>query len=611
MTLPLAFNSGLANTTTPWSGPFLASTGNMYAVAQYITGGNTGLEIVKTTDPTTSWTMEYQTVNLAQPNFGNVSAWQDSDTLHIVISATNGTNGSYWYFQYNMATETFVVNMELIASVTNIGTSRCSICKRSQSGEIFVIYINGYRPASTNFDNPFFTRRLGTNSWSTPVNLYGAGASINYGFPSCVPDPLNDRVLGAVYSSTNTRYEVYAVSSSNVLGLTSSGYLTAISATGSLQCQAGMVLLNNAGTVTFAIAGYSSTANNMRWGYGPSSDSPVTTNVTAAAWGAPQSPLALYAGTNPANPLEVWIIYGNGTPQSLTIRKSSDGGQTYGVGPIYTSAGHINAANTTWLGYDRGRQGPIIRGGPTVIPYLFCDNSTANVTYNEFPGRMQVFFPLGTAAVTPNFFGNTQINGAGPAVANSTFGWVPGKTALTTPYYAAFLGASSTSTVASATSTIDSKTGPTKGTGVTNTTAGDSFIVGPLTGTFAATSWILAFGMKAGVNSTAGYLRIRVWKSANANGSGAVELTSGAIFAAAGYAVATTGDLEITTWSPGPLTFTNEYMFFQLEWQEASVGTATTSNTLFWIGNSSIATPDFAPPAAAPFMYAKRRFVFH
>jgi hypothetical protein len=143
---------------------------------------------------------------------------------------------------------------------------------------------------------------------------------------------------------------------------------------------------------------------------------------------------------------------------------------------------------------------------------------------------VKTLYILGTSAATPNWFGNIQDGGSAPAGANSTWGWGVAKSAVATQgFWPAHCGASGTtaSANAQATSTIDSKTSPTKGTSNTSTTAGDSFVAGPYTGTFSATAaWQFDWNMRAGTAGAVGRMRMRVWKSANADGSSATALTA-------------------------------------------------------------------------------------
>src|SRR6516225_1889472 len=85
------------------------------------------------------------------------------------------------------------------------------------------------------------------------------------------------------------------------------------------------------------------------------------------------------------------------------------------------------------------------------------------------------FYILGSAAVSPGWFGQLQDGGTAPTAGNTAFGWQVNK--LPVNYYQAFLGATAASIATGAsTSFISAKTGPTAGTGSGATTAGDSFI---------------------------------------------------------------------------------------------------------------------------------------
>lgn len=204
-------------------------------------------------------------------------------------------------------------------------------------------------------------------------------------------------------------------------------------------------------------------------------------------------------------------------------------------------------------------------------------------------------------AATPNWFGNMQEGGTAPTQINSSYGWGVAKT--TSPsYWPARCGATGTTASASSgtTSFIDSKTSPTKGTGSgggTSSNAGDSFIAGPYTGTFAATSWQFDWMMRAGTAGGVGFLRMRVWKSSNADGTSATELTSGALQGngGVGQTLSTSADVNSSmTWSPGSITLSNEYLFFQIEWRETVTGSSASDNVLFRIGTAKITTPDFS-----------------
>jgi len=209
---------------------------------------------------------------------------------------------------------------------------------------------------------------------------------------------------------------------------------------------------------------------------------------------------------------------------------------------------------------------------------------------------VHTIYILATTAVTPNWWGNTQLDGSAPTAANAAFGFVPTTNSVsTTPYYRGRQGATFPAATATASSYNASTSGPAKGTGNGFTTAGDSFIAGPFTGTFAATAWTFAWNLRASTAGAVGHVNMQVWKSANADGSSATLLLANT--AGATVTLSTTADVNSSiSWSPGALTLSNEYLFFQVEWQETTTGT-TNCNVLYRAGTAAITTPDL--PAGA------------
>jgi hypothetical protein len=208
------------------------------------------------------------------------------------------------------------------------------------------------------------------------------------------------------------------------------------------------------------------------------------------------------------------------------------------------------------------------------------------------------FYVLNTAAAAPGWFGALQADGTAPTDAACTFGYAPGKLAVSS-YCQSRLGASGTSATTGTTSYINSKTGPTAGTGATNTTSGDSFITPtPYTGSFAAGTWTFVWNVRAGTAGLTGKVQMRVWASANASGTSARELTSGAVNGTT-QTIGTSANVNVGgNWAAPAITLNNEYLFFQLEFQEAiSAGSSNSDNALFRVG-SSIATTNFSPANA-------------
>lgn len=211
----------------------------------------------------------------------------------------------------------------------------------------------------------------------------------------------------------------------------------------------------------------------------------------------------------------------------------------------------------------------------------------------------KTFYTLNTTAVTPNWYGNLQEGGSVPPVQNSAYGWTVAKTSVSTPYWRARLGATALATVSSSTSNIAAAAGPLKGGGATNTTAGDSFATSiSYNGVFAAGNWTFNFGMRAGTATSTGRMRLRVWASTSADGLTAPrELTSGVQVGSIVTMSATgTTYTSTITWNAPQITLVNEYLFFQLEWEETTAGNSNSSSVVFYQSAATIVTTDFGLP---------------
>lgn len=132
-----------------------------------------------------------------------------------------------------------------------------------------------------------------------------------------------------------------------------------------------------------------------------------------------------------------------------------------------------------------------------------------------------------------------------------------------------------------------------------NATRGDSWRAGPYTGTFAATAWALSVVVRSNSAAFQGRIRFRwrVWKSGNADGSGATQLTAAQIVSAATSTImslaANNAPLS-ASWSPGAISLNNEYLFFQLGIEITQAGTANTQDVhLRKHLSMAITTPDF------------------
>jgi hypothetical protein len=122
-----------------------------------------------------------------------------------------------------------------------------------------------------------------------------------------------------------------------------------------------------------------------------------------------------------------------------------------------------------------------------------------------------------------------------------------------------------------------------------------------LKGSFANANWVLSFKVKSNTYyAQTGYVKLRLWRSVNANGSGATQITPGwqsssliAFTAANQYQTGT------ITWSPGAaVTLTNEYLFLEIEWSCSASG-GNNSAAVYWAHNEGTAekleAPAFTP----------------
>lgn len=200
----------------------------------------------------------------------------------------------------------------------------------------------------------------------------------------------------------------------------------------------------------------------------------------------------------------------------------------------------------------------------------------------------KTFYLLGTAGTSPDFSGSLQDGGSTPTAVQSPFGFSIGT--ATAAYYRSRLGANAETATHQSTTYLTGA--PAAGTAAGNTTAADYFrSPAPLTGTFAAGNWTFSFAMRTAAATTTGRINFRVWASTSQSGTSARELTSGAVNGSTVTMNATATDfVSSATWAAPAITLNNEYLFFQLEWQETVAGTSASCDARFWISTSTIVT---------------------
>ena len=120
-----------------------------------------------------------------------------------------------------------------------------------------------------------------------------------------------------------------------------------------------------------------------------------------------------------------------------------------------------------------------------------------------------------------------------------------------------------------------------------------------ITGKFANTDWTFNFGFRSVTAAYAGRLKlaVRLYRSTNANGTGATEITAARVVSAATTAnLSTTVDTTLSwTWTPGAThTFTAEYLFVQVGIEITSAGSATNQDFDFRVASTyTVVTPNF------------------
>jgi hypothetical protein len=200
-------------------------------------------------------------------------------------------------------------------------------------------------------------------------------------------------------------------------------------------------------------------------------------------------------------------------------------------------------------------------------------------------------YRLATSVV--NNFG--ELLEADQAVATSATGWTVGK--LASPQSANMdIGVEQTTGAFSSNATTAKPTAL-----VTGTTANAFRTSTALSGVFANTNWSIVVPLRS-VTAVGGTVRVRlrVYKSANADGTGATELTGATQVGTTSGALATGSDVNSTvTWAPGgTITLTNEYLFFAIALEVVTAGGSNTSDALLRHGTSAngvrVVTPDFA-----------------
>jgi hypothetical protein len=234
----------------------------------------------------------------------------------------------------------------------------------------------------------------------------------------------------------------------------------------------------------------------------------------------------------------------------------------------------------------------------TVSASVLIQSDTNFVTPN-FTSAQKIFWLTNTTPASPGFFGALQEDGTPPSQALSTTAFTLAKTAVTTRAYWTLITGGTNTATGGTSSQIDSRSGPLAGT--TGTAGGDAYRTPTaLTGTFTGT-WQIALIWWMTSLSITGQFRCRVAKSANANGSSATYLTTSTLVSpstanstqSSNLDAGVIGNQTVMKWQPGSaITLSNEYLFFEIEWQETVAGSANGSNLKMLLGSAAIFAPN-------------------
>lgn len=123
-------------------------------------------------------------------------------------------------------------------------------------------------------------------------------------------------------------------------------------------------------------------------------------------------------------------------------------------------------------------------------------------------------------------------------------------------------------------------------------------------GDFASANWEVHFVCIAVTNGGAqdGRIRFRLLRGANADGSGATEITAAQQQGSLVTDLATSAQQDSTlTFNPGAFTVTGEYIFVQLAWERTGAGGMTTADVVMRIGTTAtrVVSSNFTPAAAS------------
>lgn len=175
------------------------------------------------------------------------------------------------------------------------------------------------------------------------------------------------------------------------------------------------------------------------------------------------------------------------------------------------------------------------------------------------------------------------IDEATQSAANNSDGWVVSTGSTNNSEF--FVGVERAATTFSGSTVPD---------GSLDTTNFDAFrTTNKYRGTFASATWDFHFVVRGvtSANSQAGACVFRLFKGANADGTGATEITSAQQTASTVTITATGTDFDsaLATLNPGAIALNDQYLFIQIAWKRTGAGSMTTNDVNWRTGSSSSA----------------------
>lgn len=216
------------------------------------------------------------------------------------------------------------------------------------------------------------------------------------------------------------------------------------------------------------------------------------------------------------------------------------------------------------------------------------------------------FYIKTSAPASSSNFGSLAdgVDQAGHVTIPIVSGWSTTSSNLVNQYFTLLFGMIN-NTVYSSSPKPDAPPNNDAGLMETGISHGDGFrSESPLSGTFASGDWALNCNVQTQSDGPATLsLYTRLWKSANADGSSAIEITSGAIASDTHLFDITTFQYPFqTTYSIGsPITLSEEYLFIQVAILVNGISQAFIVDGNSSDGSSILTTPDFVdtPPVPA------------